>query len=67
MDIVKKENIRVNDAFIKHLEIFNDRCQKILQKVIYFFNIHCIPISTLFKWYKAVFITLYKFFNLLPE
>ncbi|XP_034831310.1 pentatricopeptide repeat-containing protein 1, mitochondrial [Maniola hyperantus] len=32
MDIVKKENIRVNEAFIKHLEIFNDRCLKIIQK-----------------------------------
>ncbi|CAH2237903.1 jg16706 [Pararge aegeria aegeria] len=32
MEIVKRENIRVNDAFIKHLEIFNDRCLKIIQK-----------------------------------
>ncbi|XP_023936395.2 pentatricopeptide repeat-containing protein 1, mitochondrial [Bicyclus anynana] len=29
---VKKENLRVNDAFIKHLEIFNERCLKIIEK-----------------------------------
>ncbi|KAJ8713364.1 hypothetical protein PYW07_013734 [Mythimna separata] len=32
MNVVKKENIKVNDIFLKHLEKFNDKCSDILKK-----------------------------------
>ncbi|XP_053606102.1 pentatricopeptide repeat-containing protein 1, mitochondrial [Plodia interpunctella] len=31
MNIVKEENIKVNDIFLKHLEEFNDKCVSIIQ------------------------------------
>lgn len=34
MDVVKQERLRVNDVFIRHLEVFNDKCVKIIEKVI---------------------------------
>lgn len=33
MEVVKQENLRVNDVFIKHLEAFNDKCTSIMEKV----------------------------------
>nr|XP_026486806.1 pentatricopeptide repeat-containing protein 1, mitochondrial [Vanessa tameamea] len=32
MNIVKQEDLRVNDVFIKHLEGFNDKCLHIIEK-----------------------------------
>ncbi|XP_046968455.1 pentatricopeptide repeat-containing protein 1, mitochondrial isoform X1 [Vanessa cardui] len=32
MNIVKQEDLRVNDVFIKHLEGFNDKCLRIIEK-----------------------------------
>lgn len=32
MDVVKQERLRVNDVFIRHLEVFNDKCVKIIEK-----------------------------------
>lgn len=28
MDVVKEENLRPNDVFLKHLEVFQNRCVK---------------------------------------
>nr|XP_021181464.2 pentatricopeptide repeat-containing protein 1, mitochondrial [Helicoverpa armigera] len=32
MNVVKKENIKVNSIFLKHLEAFNDKCQNIIKQ-----------------------------------
>ncbi|CAH2091322.1 unnamed protein product [Euphydryas editha] len=32
MDVVKQERLRVNDVFIRHLEVFNDTCLNIIEK-----------------------------------
>lgn len=37
MEVVKQENLKVNDIFIKHLEAFNDKCLNILEKVFFLF------------------------------
>ncbi|KAM3966300.1 pentatricopeptide repeat-containing protein 1, mitochondrial [Aphomia sociella] len=31
MNVVKEENIKINDIFLKHLEAFNDKCIRIIQ------------------------------------
>ncbi|XP_026762393.2 pentatricopeptide repeat-containing protein 1, mitochondrial isoform X2 [Galleria mellonella] len=31
MNIVKEENVKINDIFLKHLEEFNDKCSSIIQ------------------------------------
>lgn len=33
MDIVKQEKLKVNTAFLRHLETFNDRCIRSIEKV----------------------------------
>lgn len=40
MDIVREENQKVNDVFLKHLEAFNDKCANILENKVG--NLHCI-------------------------
>ncbi|XP_047503369.1 pentatricopeptide repeat-containing protein 1, mitochondrial [Pieris napi] len=32
MDIVKQENLKPNDIFMKHLELFNEKCEAIVKK-----------------------------------
>ncbi|XP_038206374.1 pentatricopeptide repeat-containing protein 1, mitochondrial [Zerene cesonia] len=32
LEVVKQENLNVNDIFLKHLESFNERCEKIIEK-----------------------------------
>lgn len=34
MNIVKKENINLNDIFLKHLVTFNDKCSDIVNKKV---------------------------------
>lgn len=36
MEVVKEENVKVNDIFIKHLEAFNDKCAHIVKEVVSF-------------------------------
>lgn len=33
MSLVKQENLRVNNMFLNHLEAFNDKCLRIIEKV----------------------------------
>lgn len=36
MNIVREENLKVNEVFVKHLEAFNDKCANSLEKVSHF-------------------------------
>lgn len=33
MNVAKKENVEINEVFLKHLEAFNDKCRERITKV----------------------------------
>lgn len=34
INVVREENLKVNDVFVKHLEAFNDKCAKNLENKV---------------------------------
>lgn len=40
MDIVKEENLKPNDIFMKHLESFNKKCEAIVKKVFILYSLY---------------------------